>query len=75
MVRIAPPTLAGSQPGVDGFGFQGQDGEDAFVDAPEGLAAGDPVQGFQAQGVLAQRERALAATARWRSRARLAGSV
>src|SRR5581483_2617610 len=32
--------------GVDGFGFEGQDGEDALVDPPQRLAAGDAVQGF-----------------------------
>ena len=50
-----------SEPGVDGFGFEGQDGEDAFVDAPQGLTADDPVQGLQAQGVFAQRQRTLVA--------------
>jgi len=50
---------AGSQAGVDRLGLQGQDGEDALVHAPEGLAAGHPVQGFQAEGVLAQGEGAL----------------
>ena len=33
------------------------------MDTPEGLAAGDAVQGFQAQGVLAEGERALVAEA------------
>ena len=75
-VRSAPPRSAccaptrrspfgrdagGSQPGVDGFGLQGQDGEDALVDTPQGLAAGDAVQGLQAEGVFAQRQRAFVA--------------
>src|SRR5215470_517253 len=52
-----------SEPRVDRLGLQGQDGEDAFVDAPERLAARDAVQGLQAQGVLAERQRALVAEA------------
>jgi len=51
---------ATSQARVDGLGFQGKDGEDAFVDAPEGLATGGAVEGFQAEGVLAQGKGALA---------------
>jgi hypothetical protein len=38
---------------VDGFGFQGEDGEDRFVDAPEWFAAGCAFEGFEAEGVLA----------------------
>ena len=59
--RPGPPGPGLSEPGVDGFGLQGQDGEDAFVDTPQRLAAGHAVQGLQAQGVLAQRQRALVA--------------
>ncbi len=41
---------------VDGFGFQGEDGEDRFVDAPEWFAAGGAFEGFGSGGVLAQGE-------------------
>src|SRR5712692_9151335 len=61
MYRSTMIERGASQAGVDGFGLQGQDGEDAFVDAPEGFAAGDAVQGFQAESVFAQRQRALVA--------------
>jgi hypothetical protein len=44
---------AGLQPRVNGLRFQREDGEDAFVDAPGRLAPGQPVQGLQAQRVLA----------------------
>ena len=40
--------------GVDGFGFQGQDAEDAFVDASEGFIADESFKGFDAQGEFAQ---------------------
>src|SRR5215470_17703212 len=49
------------QAGVYGFGLEGEYCEDTFVDAPEGLAVGEAVEGFQAEGVLAQGERALVA--------------
>ena len=75
VLRTLRGLSSASQPGVDGFGLQGQDGEDAFVDAPEGLAAGDAGQGLQAQGVFAQRQRCLWLSPRWRSRTRLACSV
>ena len=52
-----------SQAWVDGLGLQGQDGEDAFVDAPDRAAARDAVEGLQAQVVLAQGEAALVAEA------------
>ena len=42
------------QAGIDRLGLQGQDGEDALVHPPQRLAAGHPVQRFQAQSVLAQ---------------------
>jgi hypothetical protein len=57
--REPPPGAegrGGSEAGVDGLGFQGEDGEDALVHPPERLAAGDAVQGFEAEGVFAQGE-------------------
>jgi hypothetical protein len=41
---------------VDGFGYQGADGEDPFVDAPEWFAAGCAFEGFETEGVLTQGE-------------------
>ncbi len=41
---------------VDGFGFQGEDGEDRFVDAPGWFAGGCAFEGFESEGVLAQGE-------------------
>ena len=40
------------KPRVHRLGFQGQDGEDAFVDSPEGFAAGGALEGLQAEGCL-----------------------
>src|SRR5580698_10993567 len=51
------------QPRVDRFRLERQHGEHAFVYAPERLAAGQPVDGFQPEGVLAQCQRALVAEA------------
>ena len=39
---------------VDGFGFQGEDGEVRFVDAPAWFAAGCAFESFETAGVLAQ---------------------
>ena len=50
-----------SQPGVDGLRLHCQDGEHRLVDAPQRLARDQAVDGFQAQRVLAQRQRAFAA--------------
>lgn len=41
------------QLGIDRLGLQGEHSEHALVDAPEWLAAGDPVQRFQSEGVFA----------------------
>ena len=43
-----------SETRIDGFGFQGQDAEDAFVDASEGFIADETFEGFDAQGEFAQ---------------------
>ena len=47
------------QPRIDRLAFQGQDAEDAFVDAAQGLAADEALQGFEAQGELAAGQGAL----------------
>src|SRR5215467_9992354 len=57
--RGVAATVAGSQPRVDRLGLQRENRENALVHPPQRLAAGDPVEGFQAEGVLAQGQRAL----------------
>ena len=47
--------------GVDRFGLERQYGEDALVDAPQRFSAGGAVEGLQAEGVLAERQRAFVA--------------
>jgi len=42
------------QAGIDRFGFEGQDTEDAFVDTAEGFVAHEAFEGFDAQGEFAQ---------------------
>jgi hypothetical protein len=39
-----------SQPRIDGFAFHGQDAEDAFMDSPEWLFAGESFQSLNSQG-------------------------
>jgi hypothetical protein len=51
--------LVGLEAGVDGFGLQGEYGENTFVYAPERLTAGDPFQGLHTQRVLAGGHRSL----------------
>ena len=36
-----------------GFRVEGEDGEDGLVDAPEGFASGESLEGLEAEGVLA----------------------
>ena len=48
-----------SQAGVHRFAFEGQDAEDALVDATEGLAADEAFEGLDAQGELAECEGSL----------------
>lgn len=50
-----------SQSRVDRLRLQGEDREDGLVDPPQRLAAAEPVEGLQAERVLAQGERALVA--------------
>src|SRR5690349_19729129 len=50
-----------SQSWVDWFAFEGEDAEDAFVDAAEGLVAGEAFEGFDAEGEFAEREGAFVA--------------
>src|SRR5215469_12040426 len=57
MARVVLPLR--SQPWVDRLGLQRENREDALVHPPQRLAAGDPVEGFQAESVLTQRQRAL----------------
>jgi hypothetical protein len=52
-----------SQPWVDGFGFQGEYGEDRFVDAPQRFGAGGAFQGFESEGVFAEGQGPLVAEA------------
>ena len=51
------------QPGVYGFAFQGEDSEDALVDAAQRLAADEPLQALDSKGELAERQGALAGQA------------
>ena len=53
---VPGPPKGALEAGVDWFGFEGEDGEDGLVDAPEGFARREAVEGFEAQGVLAQGE-------------------
>ena len=48
-----------SEPGIDGFAFEGQDAEGAFVDAPQGLVPHEAFQSLDPQGKFAQRQAAL----------------
>ena len=50
-----------SEPRVHGLAFEGEDGEDALVDAAEGLAAGEALQRLDPEGELAEGERAFGA--------------
>ena len=45
---------------VDGFAFHGEDAEDAFVDAVEGVGAGEAFERFDAEGEFVEGEGALA---------------
>ena len=47
-----------SEPRVHGLALQGEDAEDALVDAVEGVPADKALQGLDAEGELAQGERA-----------------
>ena len=47
--------------GVYGFAFEGEDGEDAFVDATEGLAGDEAFEGFDPEGEFAHGEGLFAA--------------
>ena len=49
--------------GVDGLGFEGEDAEDAFVDATQGFAADEAFEGFNAEGEFAHGQGALATQA------------
>ena len=61
------------EPRVDGFGFQGEDGEDALVHAPQRLAALQPGPGPPGRGrTRGSASERLCDRARWRSRVRLA---
>ena len=53
----------GLQSRIDRFAFQGQDAEDAFVDAAQGFVADEAVEGFEAERELAQCQRAFGAEA------------
>src|SRR5262245_33486664 len=59
----SPIPLSPLQPRVHRLAFQREDAEDALVDAPEGFPADEALQGFDAEGELAQRERTLGAEA------------
>ena len=48
-----------SEPGIDGFAFEGQYAEGAFVDAPQWLAPHEALQSLDPQSKLAQRQTAL----------------
>jgi hypothetical protein len=56
-----PPPACGSEAGIDGFGFEGEDAEDTFVDAAEGFLAHEAFEGFHAEGEFAHGEGAFAA--------------
>ena len=45
--------LGESEAGVDRLGFEGEDSEDRFVDAPQRLASYESVDGLEAEGVFA----------------------
>src|SRR5262249_41738160 len=47
------------QPRIDRLAFERQDAEDAFVDAPQRLAADEPLERLDPQGEFAERERSL----------------
>jgi hypothetical protein len=52
-----------SKTGVDGLSFEGEDAEDAFVDAAQGFIADEAFEGFDAESEFANGQRALAAQA------------
>jgi hypothetical protein len=47
------------EPRIDGLALEGQDAKDALVDATEGFLADEAVEGFDAEGELAEGQRAL----------------
>lgn len=63
-------TWADSETRVDRLALQCEHGEHALVHPPQRFAAGESLQRLDAQGVLAQRERALRAEVAVRSRSR-----
>jgi hypothetical protein len=71
---------AGLKAGIDGFALEGEHADDAFVDAPQRLAADEPFECFDAERELAEGERSLApepalAQARDVSRLRVLGQT
>lgn len=55
--RAEAATNGASEARVDGLALEGQNGEDAFVDAAEGLFADESIETLEAEGELARCQR------------------